>query len=214
MKRKVENVFVVIGILSLIFIIIPVIIGIIVSVNGPLWLETSNEWIGFWGGYLGSILGGIITLLVLWYTIKDNKKARDREEKIIFYDRLIEIESLYCQEIGNYFSLITRVMVEKNNELYRMCIQAGNEAAKTSIELSIRTQIKKEEYDISKIIDLNDEIANKVNEIANMFDEQSKKRFEDEVQCDLLSDKMDELLVQMNEYTEKFTNIIKNDLNT
>lgn len=34
----------------------------------------NNDWAGFWGGYIGAIIGGIITLLVLYYTLKDEKE--------------------------------------------------------------------------------------------------------------------------------------------
>lgn len=45
----------------LVFMISPIIVGIIVSISGFKWLTTEdNEWIGFFGSYLGSIAGAAI----------------------------------------------------------------------------------------------------------------------------------------------------------
>lgn len=33
-----------------------------------------SDWITFWGNYLGSVITGIISFVILWYTIKTNKE--------------------------------------------------------------------------------------------------------------------------------------------
>lgn len=80
MKTKLVNICAIIGIFSIIFIIIPIVTGIIISVDGPEWLETNNEWIGYWGGYAGAIIGGLVTLYVMHET---NKEARKNLEETL-----------------------------------------------------------------------------------------------------------------------------------
>ena len=71
MRKWLINICAIIGIFSIIFIIIPIITGIVISVDGPKWLETNNEWIGYWGGYAGAIIGGLVTLYVMRETNKE-----------------------------------------------------------------------------------------------------------------------------------------------
>ena len=40
--------------------------------------DTSSGWIGFWGSYLGGIVGGLITLYVMFRTLKENRELEDR----------------------------------------------------------------------------------------------------------------------------------------
>ena len=68
-----------VGFAVALFIIIPAITAIIVSVSLFPCLETSNDWIGFLGSYLGSILGGIITLLVMQKTLVSSKELQRRD---------------------------------------------------------------------------------------------------------------------------------------
>lgn len=89
MKSKIQNVLSVIGIISIVFIIIPIAMGLIISIDGPVWLETENEWIGFWGGYAGAILGGLITLFVMWRTIKSSEEILKIDKKQNFVDELL-----------------------------------------------------------------------------------------------------------------------------
>ena len=71
-------------------VISPILIAVFVSLPILDGLSASNDWIGFWGGYIGAILGGIITLYVLLETIRDNKEQQRRNERISFYNRLLE----------------------------------------------------------------------------------------------------------------------------
>ena len=70
-----------VGFAVALFIIIPAITAIIVSVSLFPCLETSNDWIGFLGSYFGSILGGIITLLVMQKTLVSSKELQRRDER-------------------------------------------------------------------------------------------------------------------------------------
>ena len=85
-------------------LVIPVIIGIIVSVPGVSWLETSNDWIGFWGGYVGAIIGGLITLLVLSATIKDNQETQEKARRQELTARVANLVSNFCVEMMAYRS--------------------------------------------------------------------------------------------------------------
>ena len=73
----------------IILVAVPLAVAFMVSAR-VLVTDTSNEWIGFWGGYLGSIIGGLITLYVLFRTLKDNKKNQIRQEKIDFCNYVSE----------------------------------------------------------------------------------------------------------------------------
>ena len=71
-----------------IILVVPIVMNIILYCINPIpWLiptvGESSDWIGFWGNYAGAIIGGLITLLVLHYTIKENSKIRDLQVKTI-----------------------------------------------------------------------------------------------------------------------------------
>ncbi len=57
--------------------VVPILVGCIVSFSAVDWLETSNDWIGFWGGYLGGLCTLIGVLITTNYTKNDsNEKQR------------------------------------------------------------------------------------------------------------------------------------------
>ena len=102
MKNKVLYVMAVIGILSIVLIIIPIAAGALVSIDGPAWLETENEWIGFWGGYLGSLVGVGAAIYVMKITILHEKEERKRREKIEFCLKINEYIMEYSGLVGDY----------------------------------------------------------------------------------------------------------------
>ena len=71
------------------FIIVPITVYIL-SVTPCFPVGGNNDWAGFWGGYLGALLGGVITLCVMITTIEENKKEKIRDEKLSFYDKLLD----------------------------------------------------------------------------------------------------------------------------
>jgi putative Mn2+ efflux pump MntP len=71
-KKFLKSIFV----LSL--FVIPLFIGWIVSFNFVNWLETSNDWIGFWGGYLG----GLFTLIGVLITINFSKTDSNEKQRL------------------------------------------------------------------------------------------------------------------------------------
>lgn len=86
----------------------PIIVNFILYSNNPIshWLPTvglPNEWIGFWGNIAGNILGGIIVLIVLHYTLKENAELREIQVKTIKYtQQQTWLDNLRKQVIGNY----------------------------------------------------------------------------------------------------------------
>ena len=62
----------------LIIIIIPILVGVMMSLRFFDWLPTSNDWIGFWGGYAGAVVGGIITLIVMRQTLKNSEDLQHK----------------------------------------------------------------------------------------------------------------------------------------
>lgn len=58
--------------------LLPLFIGWMVSFNVVNWLETSNDWIGFWGGYLG----GLCTLIGVLITINFSKSDSNEKQRL------------------------------------------------------------------------------------------------------------------------------------
>ena len=93
-----------VGFAVALFIIIPAITAIIVSVSLFPCLETSNDWIGFLGSYLGSILGGIITHLVMQKTLVSSKELQRRDERRQLCNHIASLSSDFCIELMAYRS--------------------------------------------------------------------------------------------------------------
>lgn len=102
--KKINKVIKGIGLAIVLFLIIPAITAIIVSVSLFPCLETSNDWIGFLGGYLGSILGGIITLLVMKKTLTSSKEMQYRDERRQLCNHIASLASDFCIELMAYRS--------------------------------------------------------------------------------------------------------------
>lgn len=86
----------------------PIIVNLILYSRNPIseWLPTvgsPTEWIGFWGNVAGNILSGIIVLIVLHYTLKENAVLREAQIKTIKYtQQQTWLDNLRQQVIGNY----------------------------------------------------------------------------------------------------------------
>lgn len=95
-------------IILLAIILAPIIVDFILYKTNPIsdWLPTvgqPNEWIGFWGSIVGNILGGIIVLIVLHYTKKENERLRENQTKTIRYtQQKTWLDNLRQEIIGNY----------------------------------------------------------------------------------------------------------------
>lgn len=115
----------------LLFIVIPAITAVIVSVSIFPCLETNNDWIGFLGSYFGSILGGIITLLVMQKTLTSSKEMQRRDERRELCNHIASLSSDFCIELMAYRS--------KWNMLYKESKGQGIDAEK-KVELRATTE--------------------------------------------------------------------------
>lgn len=88
--------------ITFIILIIPVCVGVLVSLSVWPKVSTSNDWIGFWGGYAGSIVGGVITLTVMWTSLQSNKKMQDLSTRQKLCDNVAQLVSIFCRELLAY----------------------------------------------------------------------------------------------------------------
>lgn len=63
--------------------------------------DTSSGWIGFWGSYLGGIVGGLITLYVLFRTLKENRELQKKEHRIAFCNEICKLSGEICAAINS-----------------------------------------------------------------------------------------------------------------
>lgn len=199
-------------IVSVIIILAPIFIGIGVSADILNDWTNSNDWIGFWGSYAGAVVGGIITLVVLWNTLEDNKRARNREEKINYYNNLIEIMAVFFSDMGNYLTEITAYLNDVNEQTYRSCINAGNQLAKSSMIFDTQLYIKKDINNIAQIMEdiksLEDEVDTFIGDVKQIM----KNDGRDRKQIDDLFDKTQVALKKMNDYIKVVPELIKEEL--
>lgn len=77
MSPTVKNILIAIGLL-VILILLPVILAPILHLSHVdsyfNYGGKESDWITFWGNYLGSVITGLISFVILWYTIKTNKE--------------------------------------------------------------------------------------------------------------------------------------------
>ena len=110
----------------------------------------NNDWAGFWGGYLGAILGGIITLYVLFATLNDNKNIQLRNEKIEFFNNLVDMTAEYICFAGNFIqntimymeSNVTDVQKTENHRKELMVCQT--DFRRIGVKLDIHLELCKE----------------------------------------------------------------------
>lgn len=141
-KVKRIKVYALLGIAVVVFC--PFLIALGTSADILNWATNDNDWIGFWGDYFGTILGNLITLLVLWWTITDNRRTRDREERIAYYNKLIELQATFVTDIANYYSAVQTLFTNPTNENSKECLEKANLVARESAEISILLQTRRE----------------------------------------------------------------------
>lgn len=87
----------------LIIIILPIMVGLIVSLPGTVCRE--NDWIGFWGGYAGGIITLVgVFLSIIYYKEQDEKKNNEniRKAAFIFLNDMHDIYSSIRRIYNNY----------------------------------------------------------------------------------------------------------------
>lgn len=135
-KRNISNFLKTSGIILLI-VIVTCTLPFIVTVLTSCWpspipeFETSNDWIGFFGSYIGAILGAIITLTVMYKTIKEgeknlkvniyeNQRIQNQNKAIEFCDKVTDLIGEYCSDISVYYYECIKI------EYYNIDIQCLN----------------------------------------------------------------------------------------
>ena len=72
-----KYIFIALGLLA-VLILLPVILAPILHISHVdsyfNYGGKESDWIAFWGNYLGAVITGIISYVILWYTIKTNKE--------------------------------------------------------------------------------------------------------------------------------------------
>ena len=117
MKRYIEKVmipFAILGIVIVIFGLIPYGIGCIVSGKSFPWMNVESQWIGFWGSYIGALIGGLTPFLILFFTIRHEKQKQIREEKIKCCEKIMH----FVLELDNLSSIVTNeiLAIKKKKE--------------------------------------------------------------------------------------------------
>ena len=199
-------------IIAIVSIAAPIIIGWGVSQDILNNWTNDNDWIGFWGSYIGTMIGSFVTLFVLWSTLEDNRRSREREEKVNYYNNLIEVISALFVDIGNYLALVTKSLNGHDYTIYNLCIQAGNQVAKSSMIADAHLHIKGDVENIDSIIKFLKPIEDEIDEIGHQFDEILKRGYNNQQQIDVLNDKMNVIIKKINDYTKLFPEIIKAEL--
>ena len=138
-------------VLIVIFVIIPLGVAFMLSFRFII-TDTTNEWIGFWGGYLGAILGGVITLYVLWKTIKEEKKISIRQEKIAYFDNIIHVWSRIVQSAYNLEIYISRCHKEKSNDIVEKVYREHALLTGLLKELKILLETRKNTYNVERLL--------------------------------------------------------------
>lgn len=77
MNSILKYIFIALGLLA-VLILLPVILAPIFHISHIDFYFNyggkESDWITFWGNYLGAVITGIISFVILWYTIKTNKE--------------------------------------------------------------------------------------------------------------------------------------------
>lgn len=103
-------------ILGLMFVLLVIPLGIAFLLRFNFIItDTSSGWIGFWGSYLGGIVGGLITLYVLFRTLKENKELQRKEHRIAFCNEICRLSGEICGEINRECIYIRKYADNRNS---------------------------------------------------------------------------------------------------
>lgn len=189
--NKIKENGIIIILIMVIGIITPIIIGIVVSTQSTMWLETDNDWIGFFGSYIGgivgAIIGGVVAYKVAQYGFKSQREL-DKESKVIelkisnltnFISEIVPLQQntlLYYEYIVLTFNHLYNEKFYKKTDLDKVFI-----GIPTTLEL-IRTKRDEindildrcqKEYEISRFLirKFQDEIDRTLNEEVNILNQ-------------------------------------------
>ena len=178
MKKYWKDIF--IGIIVT-FLLVP--LGIAALVNFRfIYTDTNNEWIGFWGGYLGAIIGIIASVKIMFYTLKQEKIKRIKDEKREFYKQLIDD---ILEVTVNFKKLLVGISYENNgddiviktgdkNSFLENCIHLNK--ALDNCDYHLLLGIQSDYYiDIEKLERSFDKYKNAIDEIINKLTDSNIK---------------------------------------
>lgn len=163
--NRISNIFAVIGLVCIIFVAVPLIIGIVVSGGCLPWMNDQSQWISFWGNYLGALIGGVLSgavaIYVMRQTIKHENDERSRKEKIEFCLKLNEYIMEYGSKIGNYCLIVYDIdKVEKRKEYNELIRLSG------IINSLLNSKLKDKKYNgVEEFTDISQRLIKKIGEL-------------------------------------------------
>ena len=168
MKKK--N-WIIIGIVSTIFVItIPIVIGCGVSADILNNFTNSNDWIGFWGSYVGTIVGGMITLAVLYFTITNENNNKKREERIQYFDNIINEWASVSATLANLCFYVNKFLNKQDEDCFERIILYNNEIVKLGTSFIIKIEIRVKQYRMSKLKEEYEGLINSANHMMQYFE--------------------------------------------
>ena len=207
-KRNWKIILICVGI----FVIIPIIVyGLSVPAILP---NGGNDWAGFWGGYLGSVFGGIITLIVMKNTLKQEKLARDREEKIEYFNHIVHITTEAQYAMTRYancvkehvrkglYSIDDKIKVSESNNL----------SAKINLELQILLETRKEQYALSELSGIYIQMNKIMEKSYKMYTQCIEAKMEIDILSNATCQLLDELCDVINEVEKIVIGTVKKNL--
>lgn len=198
-------------IIVVVLIIAPWIIATGTSADILNWATNDNDWIGFWGSYVGTFLGSIITLIVLFVTLKDNSLARKREEKLEYYNQIIDDYAKFIATAVGYLDYVKRTIMFPNTFDYEEYRKIYLLAAVDSIKISIRLKIK-ETTGTKEIFNWIDNVTDEINEIKKELKDAGDGDFNFFDKQDELMKKVNRIYVKIDAYEPVISKILKKEL--
>jgi len=148
---------------------IPVMIIIPIFVNGLLSISTSikvyeNGWLGFWGSYLGALFPFVILYLTLRDNRRENEKERNVQTAIIEYQVSKDYQNTLKKDLADYINALNLMEMEliaiqaiedtniTLNKLYMILTKSDNAFQRLNLTLS--------DYDDNTEMDFKDFLSN------------------------------------------------------
>lgn len=163
---------------GIILIVIPQCVAMMTGTN-LLEKSTGSQWIDFWGGYLGAIIGGAITLYVLWKTLNVEKRTREREEKIIYFNDMIKLFAEYRDLTVKLCRSINGCISYKEVENFNEAVSNNNTLSKCNSEILMLLLTRREMYDLEALLEENEKYAEMIREMMKLHIEAAKGQYQD-----------------------------------
>lgn len=135
----------------------------------------------FLGGYLGAIIGGAITLYVLWKTLSVEKRVREREEKIQYFNNMIKLFADYRNLTVQLCRSINGCVMYKKVDNFNETISINNTLSKCNSEILMLLLTRSEMYDLEELLEENSKYVEMIKEMVELHIEASKAQYEDEI---------------------------------